>query len=227
MKLGKEQLGLASRRGARAGGACLSDEVVQRAARGELESDERDKVIDHLISCSDCAEAVQVVRSLNGWAREAAGEKIRRRIVPFEKRRLLAFAAVALLAVATGIVWETQRRGVAPRPEVLRGPDASQPTVELSPRDGEKLHEPPQTLSVLVPPDPGSRYVTTLFDSDLAPIWRSEESGSLVFEVPALVRNGLKVGRCYHWRVAEVQGSSGRTWPLWSFELVGHDDPTQ
>jgi hypothetical protein len=97
----------------------------------------------------------------------------------------------------------------------------------MSPRDGEKLHEPPQTLSVSVSTDSGSRFVVTLFDSDLAPIWRSEEGSFLVFELPASVRDGLQMGRRYHWRVSEVQGSSDRTWPLWSFELVGDAEPAE
>lgn len=214
MKLSRRQLASASR--GDAAGPCLDEHEIQRAARSELGAGEREHVVHHLIACTHCAEAVKMVRALEGWASKAAGEQ--RPPAPRRSMRY-AIAALFIFAIAAGALWVSVRPGV-PDPDVLRGPEANRLLLAATPRDGARLHTPPETLSIAGVAGPDERYVVTLYDSALAPIWRSAEGTSTSFGLPEPVRRRLVAGERYYWRVAEVQGVSDRAWPLLSFELV-------
>jgi hypothetical protein len=51
---------------------CLTEEILMQAAAGELNQSERERVADHLMTCSDCAEEYRLVRSLKPWAEQVA-----------------------------------------------------------------------------------------------------------------------------------------------------------
>ena len=214
MKLSRRQLASALRDDA--AGPCLDEQEIQRAARSELVAGEREHVVDHLIACTHCAEAVKMVRALEGWASEAAGEHR-----PPAPRRSMRYAIAALFtfAIAAGALWVSVRPGV-PDPDVLRGPGANRLLLAATPLDGARLHTPPEVLSIAGGAGPDERYVVTLYDSAMAPNWRSAEGTSTSFGLPEPVRRRLGAGQRYYWRVAEVQGVSDRAWPLLSFELV-------
>lgn len=214
MKLSRRQLASASR--GDAAGPCLDEQKIQRAARSELGAGEREPVVDHLIACAHCAEAVKMVGALEGWANEAAGE-----LQPPAPRRTrrYAIAALFIVAIGAGALWVSVRPGV-PDPDALRGPEANQLLLAATPRDGARLHTPPEALSIAGVAGPDERYVVTLYDSALAPIWRSAEGTSTSFGLPESVRRQLGAGQRYYWRIAEVQGVSDRAWPLLSFELI-------
>ena len=80
---------------------CLSEDVLIRAARGYLDSAERERVAAHIARCSDCAREFRIARGL------APLESAARREFP-ERRRTawLATAASVLLAVALpALIW--------------------------------------------------------------------------------------------------------------------------
>src|SRR5262245_17925983 len=76
MKLTSEELKALyqaqTRRSARGGAECLSDEMLARAASDNLSQTERERVADHLTACSDCAEEYRLARSLKPWAGQVA-----------------------------------------------------------------------------------------------------------------------------------------------------------
>jgi hypothetical protein len=47
---------------------CLSEDVMTRAAAGELSQSERELIADHFIVCSDCVEEYRLLRELKPWA---------------------------------------------------------------------------------------------------------------------------------------------------------------
>jgi hypothetical protein len=49
---------------------CLSAEMMMRAATGEMNDEERGRVVDHLGTCSDCAWEFRLLRALKPWAEE-------------------------------------------------------------------------------------------------------------------------------------------------------------
>ena len=49
---------------------CLTEDMLAGAAAGELNQSEREKVADHLVTCSDCAKEYLAIKSLKSWAHD-------------------------------------------------------------------------------------------------------------------------------------------------------------
>ena len=56
----------------RSSGNCLTEDMLARAAAGELKQSERESVADHLANCSDCAKEYLAIKSLRSWADEGS-----------------------------------------------------------------------------------------------------------------------------------------------------------
>jgi hypothetical protein len=57
--------------------ACLSAEALMRAATGAMDQSERERVADHMMTCSDCAEEYRLIHSLKPWAPQAVAAATR------------------------------------------------------------------------------------------------------------------------------------------------------
>src|ERR1044072_1322401 len=109
MKLNSEELRSlyqreTARSNRRSDSECLTEDVLARAAAGELDGAERERIADHLASCSDCAKEFSAAKSIKAWADEHAPA----RPIPFpakangqlRRRRLyLPYAIAASLLV--------------------------------------------------------------------------------------------------------------------------------
>lgn len=132
MKLNSEELrdlyrGETARSNRRSVGDCLTEDALARAVAGDLDQSERERVADHLVTCSDCAKEYRVIKTVKAWADENAGA----RTIPFPvavngKHRATrssfyfpyAVAAASLvLSLALGALlvskWRENRRFVA------------------------------------------------------------------------------------------------------------------
>jgi hypothetical protein len=89
---------------------CLDANTLGRAAHGELTADERGPVVDHLASCADCAEELQLIAPLVGWAERSAAPFGRHVDEPATPAWLYAAAAVLALACAGLLFWNTGLR---------------------------------------------------------------------------------------------------------------------
>ncbi len=56
--------------------SCLDSETLLWASTGELSQPERERMVDHLITCSHCAEEYRLVRSLQPWAEQVAATEV-------------------------------------------------------------------------------------------------------------------------------------------------------
>lgn len=76
MRLNSEELRELYQRGTarsvRGSDECLAEEMLARAAAGELNQSERERVADHLAGCSDCAKEYRAMRSVKSWADDHA-----------------------------------------------------------------------------------------------------------------------------------------------------------
>lgn len=106
MKLNSEELRSlyqreTARSNRRSDSECLTEEVLARAVAGELDQAERERMADHLASCSDCAKEYSAAKSIKAWADENAPA----RPIPFpepRRRRLyLPYAIAASLLVVS------------------------------------------------------------------------------------------------------------------------------
>jgi hypothetical protein len=102
-----EDVGQLVRESGKGIGGCPPAETLARAMSGDLPRDESEAVADHLAECADCAEDVQVLRSLESWAGRAAleGASPGRRTREIATRRwrsrpLLAIAATLFVAAS-------------------------------------------------------------------------------------------------------------------------------
>ena len=134
MKLNSEELRdlyqrETARSNRRSASDCLTEDLLARAVVGELDQSERERVADHVASCSDCAKEYRAVKSMKAWADENAGA----RTIPFpvttngqhrQSRRSLSFyfpyavaAASLVLSLALGALlvskWRENKRLVA------------------------------------------------------------------------------------------------------------------
>jgi hypothetical protein len=60
---------------------CFTEDLLTRAAAGELSQSERENTADHLASCSDCAKEFQAIRSLKPWV-EKVSANTRTQVIP-------------------------------------------------------------------------------------------------------------------------------------------------
>jgi TolA-binding protein len=51
---------------------CLSADVLAAIAAGQLSGSDRDRAADHLASCADCAEELQLLQPLQAWSERTA-----------------------------------------------------------------------------------------------------------------------------------------------------------
>jgi len=77
MKLNSEELRSlyqreTARSNRRSDSECLTEEVLARAVAGELDQAERERIADHLATCSDCAKEYRAAKSIKSWADEKA-----------------------------------------------------------------------------------------------------------------------------------------------------------
>ena len=120
---------------------CLGEDVLLRAATGELTSQEREKAAAHIARCSDCAREYQIARGLR---------PLRGDVQPAAARFPLAAAAALMIAIGALIamfVMQRQdrqtiaalQRQIATRPSsvVIQQPsetfDVGTPVVDLDP----------------------------------------------------------------------------------------------
>jgi hypothetical protein len=102
MKLNSEELRSlyqreTARSNRRSDSECLTEEVLARAVTGELGQAERERIADHLVTCSDCAKEYRAAKSIKSWAK-ANGHH--RPLPDLRRRRVyLPYAIAASLLV--------------------------------------------------------------------------------------------------------------------------------
>jgi len=105
---------------------CLTEDVLARAVAGELNQSERERIADHLASCSDCAKEYRAAKSIKSWADEnvparpipfPAKANGHHRRLPEARRRPLSFylpyavaASLLVLSVALGALLISKSR---------------------------------------------------------------------------------------------------------------------
>ena len=126
MKLNSEELRSlyqreTARSNRRSASDCLTEDVLARAVAGDLNESERERIADHLASCSDCAKEYSAAKSIKAWADEKARPipfpaKVNgHRPLPESRRRPLYLpyaiaASLLVLSVALGALLLSKTR---------------------------------------------------------------------------------------------------------------------
>lgn len=181
---------------------CPDDERLASLALGEIEGDERDRLADHVVQCSACAESTRLLMELHREART-------RRPRSLWSSNLVRFLAAAVVLVALGVLLRGTPLWNAPG-DVERGTG-----VTTTPEDGAELTSPPRRLTW--PRQTGaSSYRVRLYDSTANLLWESEIGDRPAIELPTSVADDLESGSSYFWTV-ELDGAreAGRLGPFW------------
>jgi len=104
MKLNSEELRSlyqreTTRSNRRSDSECLTEEVLARAVAGELDETERERMADHLATCSDCVKEFSAAKSIKSWADENAPARPIPLPEPRRQRLYLPYAIAASLLV--------------------------------------------------------------------------------------------------------------------------------
>ncbi len=205
---------------------CPSPEAMGRLAAGELEPEERARILDHAVTCVTCGQEIALFRPLRAWAAESATVLAGRRRSVVGGRTggrfanaLLPAAAVVFLAIGTAlwlrpIEWPSgELRQIGPVEEELAW--------SMDPPAGATLPEPPRVLELrLGTASADATYEFQLFDHELAVVWRSGQHDQPRVELPEEVRRQLEAGETYSWRVVMDDGLERRSSSLADFVVA-------
>jgi hypothetical protein len=211
---------LYQRRTARRGmhDGCPAPEELVRAALGDLDAEQRGRLADHLVGCSDCSREVLLLRSLRPAEVAGPGPSVARAL---PRSRLLALAAGLVLAAGLSwLLWPQAWRFEAP-PPVQRGEEtpalSPAPAIQVEPRHGAALAEPPERLSW--EPEAEASYRVVLYDFELTVLWESPKLTTASVQLSPELRERLRRGRIHFWRVFVESGLERRQSRLYEFTL--------
>lgn len=192
---------------------CPEPELFAGFLLDEATAGQRERLAEHLETCTRCAAFLQELRPLAGWSERAVPRStlprsgLPRFVLPV--RGAFALAAALLLTIAAGWIW-SHLDPLAPRgPSVARGAPGG-----VEPSAGARLETPPDRFDW--PDVPGAAgYRLRLFDVSAEIIWESPMLDTSEVRLPGLVAADLEPGASYSWRV-EVEGVQGsRLGPYW------------
>lgn len=211
MKLNSEELKKLyqqkTARSARPDAECPSPEMLIETASGELSRPERERVVDHMVACSDCAHEYRLIRSRSAALSSHPA---------ISRRQVAAIAALLLVAFAVGLaLWRMSAPGYNPT-ENIRGSGGLVERVE--PPDGAQLDEAPRELSWSAV-ESAEEYQVALYDSASTPIWESGPVSETSIPLPERVRQNLKRGEPLYWRVIARRGIDRRRSELFRFMI--------
>lgn len=200
----------ATRRVRHGGDDCLATEVLRDLQRGQLDSGSRQRAVDHLARCSDCADEWRLLRALE---EPASGQRDRPRRWWRHPAGWAAAAAVTV-ALAVGAIWG---------PDLLRPPAAtwrSGPSegAGVTPEDGAVLSSPPRHLRWTGAGD--GVYRVTVYDRHARAIWTSEPVEAAEVDLPEAVIQQLRDGGRFMWRVESIRGTGDAVSPPFSFTVA-------
>ena len=209
------------------GHECPPAADLVRLVAGELGEERREAILEHLESCSLCAQEVRVARSLEGFsehlaerldetteASEAEADPDRGGTVrsgPWTTRAWWPAAAAAAMIVLLLGAFQLWR--VDTPTQVPDGGTGSEqvraPAEEVSPAAGARLAVAPEKLRW--PAQVGATgYRVTLYDASAQPLWQSSTGIGTELELPADTLARLAPGGDYFW-VVDVAGDVRRT----------------
>jgi hypothetical protein len=182
-------------------GGCPPVEDLREVFEDKTPQAAKDKIVDHISKCSECAREFEFIRKVRAGEKElAAGirELSRHRRSPtlFLSRPLRSYAIgmVMIAVVITGvIVFKHDRAQDEGRSRSTTSPEVLAPSGYVA--------EPPPLIfrwkSVLR----AVSYVVEIYDESLQPIWKSPQVSTTAAILPDPVRETLSGDKIYYWSV--------------------------
>ncbi len=170
---------------------CAAPEEIWEAVQGECPEARLSALLQHSITCSDCATLWRLARALDEAARPAVAP------LPLRPRRAVwlaaagALAAAAVLAVA---LWPGPPRQDS---AALRGSEAAL----LKPTAGEDVLPRAHPVLRWTGAPEGSHYSVSVSTEDLTMLYRTSGLSTAEVELPPAALGGVPAGGTVVWRV--------------------------
>jgi hypothetical protein len=190
---------------------CPSADELYQLLSNSLDSQQRTRIASHLEVCSDCSQEFKLAQELSQNLTKSTPQ------VAFwqkaEWRSLLAAAAIVLALIAGILV--TKRTTINQTPPIERG----EPSIEFrtEPADGAQLDAAPAKLKWTAIPGV-QNYDVVLLNYESSTIANSGSINSTEYSLPDEIRNKLKAGQIYYWRI-EYEHSGEKKSKLLHFNI--------
>ncbi len=148
--------------------ACLDAETLSALAGGELDAASRDRALDHIVDCSDCATELRLAKEIRAWSETSSDQKGAGRRETF--RPAWATLAAAMLAIVVGSWWWLGDPSSTPDRPALRQAGTDLRTVQ--PADGSALETVPRRIQWQSVPG-AQAYRAQVLDATGHEVWRS------------------------------------------------------
>ncbi len=175
---------------------CPSSDDLVRLVTREAGRKERERTLDHVAGCGECAKLLKSLLRISGeFERVAAEAGVRETPRPVLRRRAV-LAAVAALAGLTIVTFSVVRLLEKP---AVRGAAGVEVRL-LSPKPGATLAS--SDIEFRWEAVAGATaYRVDLFDRSLAKLWRSADLEDARLMLPAEAKALVREGESYFWRV--------------------------
>lgn len=182
-----------------------TDEELAALVAGELDGEERDRVVLQMLKSPEAMEKHRILEELHRQATERGSAQ----------RRWLQGAGIAAALVLAVSVWALAPRLMTPPDErVVRSQDTN-----VSPPNGAEIAKPPEILRW--PSQAGaSSYRVKVRDAAANVIWSAESGDASQIEVPQDLSDRLSAGGTFLWTVEATFGGSVDELGPYSFEIV-------
>jgi hypothetical protein len=196
---------------------CLSIEQLGRYADGALDATERAAANRHVRSCLNCRAELALLETLTANGVRTAEPEI----VRFRAFRLVAMAAVLLLAIAAGSFYLLVNRTAPELPRRVTSGDEVTRSLAVTVRGpvGDQSEAPRRFEWLGV--DRAVRYRVRLMEVDRHEIWSTSSTAPEV-DLPSSVRSSIAPGRTLLWDVTayDAAGAAIAESGLQSFRLA-------
>jgi hypothetical protein len=203
----------------------VEEAAWERLALDGCSPGERERVLDHVVRCAECASVYRGLVELESGARAFDPEAPARPVLREADigLGLRPWGFLGGMAAAAAVVWVLARPALAPAPVAVSSPELTRGAEASRPRAVEpvgRLSTAPESFRW--EPQPGARaHRIEVLDASGELLWTSAELEGVTLAWPAglkLVKPGI-----YYWQVVAVP-SSGRAAdavasPMVSFEL--------
>jgi len=187
---------------------CLAPETIWDAVHGKLPADGVRESVQHVATCSACAEEWRLARALNEQQEQETAVPLPAplRFTPRQRQwRNWGLAAAAALALSVvGVQWFQ-------KPPEYRG---QQTAVHSQVEEGKALPRERFLLKWSVPTPAGATYGVQVSTEDLRVVASAEGLKVTEYQVPAKALAGLPAGAKLFWKVdADLPSGSHLTSP--------------
>jgi hypothetical protein len=224
---------------------CLTEDQFMRAATGEMSSEERRSVARHLVTCIDCTEQYQALRSLETWAEDARRvlspsaeasparggrgrlQRLGGSVAAFwqrliwepRARRVAAIAVMIVVAASSAVIWQSIRNKELPASTARA---RVSPRLSVDPPDRATISQPPEKLA-WSDMEQAITYRVVLYDFQSTPIWESSSLREASAKLPESVRQQMLRNQPYYWRVFAEDAIDQRQSELFQFTLTADE----